>query len=134
MVTGIPLPAPVTPTAESAEKTVFRGAQDSPATPSEAESRKLESAAQEFESLLLAQVLRMARQSGPAGWLNSEPDEAASPTLELAESELAKAMAARGVLGIKEVLARSFRGDVPGAETQTEHTDRTKGPGFEPAR
>ena len=72
---------------------------------SAAESGKLEQAAQEFEALLLAQVLKAARQPGEGGWLTSESDQGSNTALELAESQLARVLASRGILGIDKLMA-----------------------------
>lgn len=67
---------------------------------------KLAQAAQEFESLLLAQILRMVREAGSGGWLGSGESQEMSSTMELAETQLARAMAQSGALGISKMFAR----------------------------
>jgi Rod binding domain-containing protein len=81
------------------------------------ESGKLEQAAQEFEALLLAQVLKAARQPGEGGWLTSGSDQASNTALELAESQLARVLASRGILGIDKLMAANLeRGREHGAK------------------
>ncbi len=83
-----------------------------------AESEKLTEAAQEFEALLLAQVLKAARQPGEGGWLSSGSDQASNTALEMAESQLARVLASRGVLGIDKVMAGHLEhGSKLGSET-----------------
>ena len=74
-------------------------------------SAELTHAAEEFESLLLSQMLRSAREEGSGGWLGSGESQQMSSTMELAETQLARAMAQSGALGISKLLA----GDLPGA-------------------
>ncbi len=62
-------------------------------------------AAQEFEALLLAQILRSVRESAAGGWSGEETEESGGLMLELAEQELAKAMAARGCFGLAAMAA-----------------------------
>jgi Rod binding domain-containing protein len=71
----------------------------------EADTAKLPQAAQEFESLLLVQILRTARESGSGGWLGGGESQEMSSTLELAETQLARAMAQSGALGLTKLLA-----------------------------
>ena len=73
--------------------------------------RKLAHAAQEFESLLLAQILRSVREAGSGGWLGSSESQEMSSTMELAETQLARAMAQSGALGITKLLAGELPAD-----------------------
>lgn len=71
----------------------------------ERNTQKLANAAQEFESLLLAQILKTARETGSGGWLGGGQSHGMSSTMELAEAQLARAMAESGALGIGKLLA-----------------------------
>jgi Rod binding domain-containing protein len=71
---------------------------------------KLAQAATEFESLLLAQILRSVRESTSEGWLGSSRSEV-NPTMELAETQLARVMAERGALGITKMLMSGLAPD-----------------------
>jgi Rod binding domain-containing protein len=66
---------------------------------------KLRQAAEEFEALLLAQILQTVREAGSGGWLGSSESQQMSSTMELAETQLARAMAQSGGLGITKQLA-----------------------------
>ncbi len=79
------------------------GKKDSPA--------ELNKAAEEFESLLLAQILRSVRESGSGGWLGSGEGNQMTSTMELAETQLARAMAQSGALGITKMLTRDASAD-----------------------
>jgi len=84
------------------------------------ESEKLEQAAREFEALLLTEVLKSARQPGDGGWLTSGSDQASNTALELAESQLARVLASRGILGVDKLLADNLaRRGVHGAAIES---------------
>jgi Rod binding domain-containing protein len=64
---------------------------------------KIRDAAQQFESLLLEQVLHSAKGDG-SGWLGSEGDSAGNCATDLAEQQLAVAMARSGGLGLAKLI------------------------------
>ncbi|HKW96636.1 MAG TPA: hypothetical protein VJN43_02835 [Bryobacteraceae bacterium] len=61
---------------------------------------KVEHAAREFESLLIAQLLKSMREAGSEGWLGTGSDQAGGHAMELAEEQLAQAVAHQGGLGL----------------------------------
>ena len=65
--------------------------------------KKIQDAAQQFEGLLLAQVLQQAHQDG--GWLDSGSDSAGSVATGFAEQQLAAAIAHNGGLGLATMIA-----------------------------
>ncbi len=65
---------------------------------------RVRDAARQFESLLLEQILRSARESG-SGWLGSDKDSAGDCATEYAEQQFAVALAQRGGLGIADLVA-----------------------------
>lgn len=73
----------------------------------EKNQQKLVEAAQEFEAVLLSQILKTARESS-GGWLGAGEGQGMTSTMELAETQLAQAMAEQGALGIGKYLAREF--------------------------
>lgn len=79
-----------------------------------AEKSKLKQAANDFEALLVTQLLRSAR-SGSAGWLGSGDDQSASSMLEMAEEFLAQAMTASGGLGLGRQIAQGLNKAEPGS-------------------
>ncbi len=68
-----------------------------------------EQAAQDFEALLIAQLLKIARE---AGRLDPSDDAATGSEtyLELAEKSLAEALAAQGGLGFQKLLTGALAG------------------------
>jgi flagellar protein FlgJ len=66
---------------------------------------KIRKAAMDFEALLIAQMLKSARESG--GGMNGdgdEQDETNSTMLELGEQQLALALSANGGLGLAKIV------------------------------
>lgn len=78
------------------------GAGASVASSKSAEAEKIKKCATEFEGLLVAQMLRSAREAGGTGLTGDGDDdsEANSALLELGEQQFAHAMANSGALGI----------------------------------
>ncbi len=80
----------------------FQPALAAPAVKSGDSPQKVKDAAQQFEGLLLAQVLQQAHQEG--GWLDSG-DPAGSAATGFAEQQLAAAIAHNGGLGLAAIIA-----------------------------
>jgi Rod binding domain-containing protein len=66
-------------------------------------------AARQFESLLIAQMLRTAR--GSEGWLGTGEDSTAASAMEMAEEQFASAMSAQGGLGLAKMIADGLKND-----------------------
>jgi len=64
-------------------------------------------AAQQFEALLIGQMLRGVRESG-SGWLDSGEDKAGDCATEFAEQQLALVMAQNGGLGLSGLIAHGL--------------------------
>ena len=66
-------------------------------------------AAAEFESLLVAQLLKGMRQASASGeeegWFGTGEDHSASSMMDVAEEHLARSIAAQGGLGLARLLA-----------------------------
>lgn len=71
---------------------------------------KIHHAAEQFESLLISQILKTAHDDSE-GWLGTGDDQSASSAMGIAEEQLAQALSVRGGLGlaglIEEGLTRS---------------------------
>ena len=61
-------------------------------------------AAQDFEALMISQMLKSARGSG--NWMGVEA-KGSNPMMAMAEEQLARSMAAHGVFGIARILEQS---------------------------
>ncbi|MBZ5611664.1 MAG: hypothetical protein LAP38_25670 [Acidobacteriia bacterium] len=78
---------------------------------------KIRKGATDFEALLLAQMLRSAREAGGTGLTGDGSDddsEANSSLVELGEQQFAQALASRGGLGIAKMVVAGL----------TNHADR----------
>jgi Rod binding domain-containing protein len=64
-------------------------------------------AAQQFESLLMTQLLRTAH-SDDEGWLGTGDDQTASSAMGLAEEQLAQALSVRGGLGLSDLIEQGL--------------------------
>ena len=65
---------------------------------------RLDQAATDFEGLLVAQMLRHARQAGDGGWLGTGEDKAGDTMMAMAEESLARIMASQGCLGLASMM------------------------------
>jgi len=65
---------------------------------------RIQDAAQQFEALLIGQILRSARESG-GGWLSLGDDPAGDTATDFAEQQLATTLAQQGGLGLAKIIA-----------------------------
>ena len=80
-----------------------------PALPDPGRSRdpaRIRDAAQQFEALLLGQILRSARENG--GWLGSGSDSSADCATSFAEQHLSAMLAQQGGFGLTEVITHGL--------------------------
>ncbi len=68
---------------------------------------KVHDAAQQFEALLMGQILRTERQSG-SGWLGSGEDSSAECATDYAEQQFAAVLAQQGGLGLADLVAKGL--------------------------
>jgi peptidoglycan hydrolase FlgJ len=69
---------------------------------------KTKDAAQQFEALLIGQLLKSVRESG-SGWLGDSPDAGSSTAMEYAEQHLATVLAHQGGLGMAALIAKGLK-------------------------
>jgi Rod binding domain-containing protein len=69
---------------------------------------KIRDAAQQFEALLLGQILRSIRESGK-GWLGAGDDTSGDCATGFAEEQFAIAMAKQGGLGLADLIAAGLK-------------------------
>jgi len=74
-----------------------------PARPRTDDPRKIQEAAEQFESLLLGQILETVSHGG--GWLGSGDDSASSCANGFAQEQLAVMMSRQGGLGLAKLIA-----------------------------
>ena len=88
---------PISPLMAGGLENIRPGHADDPAT--------LKKVAAEFESLLLARMLRSMRESSSGGWLGEEEeDQSGTLMVEIAEQQFARALAAQGGLGLADLI------------------------------
>jgi Rod binding domain-containing protein len=96
------------------------GAQSSnfsqPGTNRRDDPSKVHHAAQQFESLLISQILKGAHDDSE-GWLGTGDDQAANSAMGIAEEQFAQAISARGGLGLASLIEK-------GLTKSTNATDR----------
>jgi Rod binding domain-containing protein len=68
------------------------------------EAQKELGAARDFESLLIAQMLRSIREEG-SGWLGTGDDDAGATAVGFGEEQLARALTKGSGLGLSKVIA-----------------------------
>ena len=68
---------------------------------------KVRDAAEQFEALLIGQMLRSVRESGQ-GWLGSGGDGAGNTATEFAEQHMAAVLARQGGLGLASVISKGL--------------------------
>jgi len=69
---------------------------------------KVQSAAQQFEALLIGQMLKSMNDS-EGGWLGTGDDQSASSAMEYGQEMFAQALAANGGLGLAKMVAQGLQ-------------------------
>jgi len=77
---------------------------------------KIEQAAKQFESLLIAQLMKGMHEAGSKGWLG-EQDESSECASEMAEEQFAQALANGGGLGLARMIVQGLSKSSEAAET-----------------
>ena len=72
-----------------------------------ANQKKQLAAAQDFESLLIGQMLHSMRESG-SGWLGTGDDDADAAAVGFGEEQLAQALTRSGGLGLSKIIAKGL--------------------------
>ena len=89
---------------------ILPSASSQPAAPaSKNEQARIEDAAKEFESLLLASMLKSMRETGSEGWLGGGEDQTSTAAMEFAEEQFARTLAAQGGLGLASLIVSGLR-------------------------
>ena len=74
-----------------------RNAHDSP--------ERIRDAASQFEALMIAQVLKTVHDGQGEGWMGTGEDQSAGSAMDMADDYFARALAARGGLGLAHMIA-----------------------------
>lgn len=103
-----------------------------PHAPLNTERLKQSHAAADFESLLIAQMLKSSRTEG-SGWLGSGDDGASDTAFGLGEEELARALASTGGFGLAKLIESGLRArEAHAARLETTPTPNLPGSGVAP--
>ena len=68
---------------------------------------KVHDAAQQFEALLIGQILRSARRDG-SGWFSDGEDPSGEVATDYAEQQFASVLAQNGGLGLADMIAKGL--------------------------
>jgi Rod binding domain-containing protein len=81
-----------------------------PVTTSAEKPTKLHTAAQQFEALMIGEMMRSQREADGDGWLGtgSDDDNASESAMDIAESQFSNALASRGGLGLAQIIERTM--------------------------
>jgi Rod binding domain-containing protein len=69
---------------------------------------KIRDAAQQFESLLMGQILSSVREGTGGGWLGSGEDSSGAAATGFAEQQLATMMSQKGGLGLAKLISEGL--------------------------
>ena len=83
-----------------------------------ADPAKIADAAKQFESLLIAQMLKSVRESSE-GWMGTGEDQAGESAMALAEEHVATAMSASGGLGLANLIIKGLTQRVADVEAKS---------------
>jgi Rod binding domain-containing protein len=78
--------------------------QGGPSSGENVRNRSVREAAEQFEALLIGQMLKEMRTSETGGWLGGGEDASGGTMIELAEEQLARALTSQGGLGLASMI------------------------------
>lgn len=96
---GFPLTAP-SERIKSLQAPAGKGKTDTP--------EKIQQAAEQFEALLIGQMLKSSHEDGSSGWLGTGQDQGGQTGLQLAEEHFASLIASKGGLGLSKFIAANL--------------------------
>ena len=71
---------------------------------------KTKDTAQQFEALLISQMMKSARESSTGGWEGDGGDKAGESMMDMAEQQLSQLLAAGGGLGLAKLVIQGISG------------------------
>ncbi|MBV8553612.1 MAG: hypothetical protein JOY54_20125 [Acidobacteriaceae bacterium] len=69
---------------------------------------RLHTAAQQFEALMIGEMLKAAREGEGDGWLGDDQDSGSESAMDMAQSQFASALAGRGGLGLANMIEKAM--------------------------
>jgi len=79
---------------------VGKGSVDSP--------EKIKKAAEQFEALMIAQMLKSSHETDSSGWLGTGQDQGGQTGMQLAEEHFASLIASKGGLGLSKFITANL--------------------------
>lgn len=70
---------------------------------------KIHDAAQQFESLLIGELLKTAHEAGGSGWLGTDDDDAGQTGIGFGEEQFARMIASSGGLGLAPTIEAGLK-------------------------
>ena len=86
---------------------------------------KIEQAAKQFESLLIAQLMKSMHETGSQGWLGEE-DESSECATEMAQEQFAQALANGGGLGLSRMIVDGLKRASQASEPSVNESSEAK--------
>jgi Rod binding domain-containing protein len=80
-------------------------------TPKYDNPAKIHDAAQQFESLLIGQLLKTAHEAGGSGWLGTEDDDAGQTGIGFGEEQFARMLSSSGGIGLSSMIERGLKAE-----------------------
>jgi len=101
-----------------------------PATPVRRDDpKRVADAARQFESLMIGQLLKSMREAGEGGWLGTGEDQAGAQAMELAEEQMAQALAQQGGFGLARLVVTGLKKESnPQGDANSPAAARSKNP------
>lgn len=69
---------------------------------------KIKKAAEQFEALMIGQMLKAAHEAGSGGWMGTGDDQAGQTGMDMAEQQFASLIASRGGLGLARFITNDL--------------------------
>jgi flagellar protein FlgJ len=87
---------------------------------------RLANAAQQFEALMIGEMMKSARETGDGGWLSSDADNGEESAMGMAETQFAQALASHGGFGLAKTIEKSMTRQ-PAAQQDNAAPDHASG-------
>jgi Rod binding domain-containing protein len=81
------------------------------AIPNHKDPAKIHEAAQQFESLLISQLLKTSHEAGGSGWLGTDDDDAGQTGIGFGEEQFARMMASSGGIGLSSLIESGLKAE-----------------------
>ena len=93
------------------------------------ERSRIKESAGQFEALLIAQMLRSAREESAGGWTGDSEDNSSASMMEMSEQHIAQMLAAQGGLGLAKMIVDGLSREVSSALKEGDAGDsKSSGP------